>query len=147
MRTPRHGVKLPSMDAFGTVLIAVSLVAVVIAAVSYWGSGGIYTGLGRGDLELERDRPAAAASSAETQEEIRQMLEAKSARRVARGEAPLDVETELASLTSTIGGGDSALREEVRQLVIARNERRLRQGKEPLDVDAEVERQLRDAGG
>ena len=75
------------MDAFGTVLIAVSLLAVVVAAISYWGSGRIYTGLGRGDLELERDRPVAAASAAEAQEEIRQMLQAKSERRAARGEA------------------------------------------------------------
>ena len=75
------------------------------------------------------------------------MLEAKSRRREARGEAPLDVQAELAALTSGGGGHDPALREEVRQLVIARNERRLRQGKEPLDVDTEVERQLRDLGG
>jgi hypothetical protein len=135
------------MDAFGTVLIAVSLLAVVVAAVSYWGSGRIYSGLGHGDLELERDRPTAAASPAETQEEIVQMLEAKSRRREARGEAPLDVEAELAALTATGAGHDPALRDEVRQLVIARNERRLRQGKEPLDVEVEVERQLRDLGG
>jgi hypothetical protein len=135
------------MDAFGTVLIAVSLLAVVIAAVSYWGSGRIYTGLGRGDLELERDRPAAAASAAEAQEEIRQMLQAKSDRSEARGEGPIDIDAEMASLAGTPGTGDPALREEVRQLVVARNERRLRQGKEPLDVEAEVERQLRDLGG
>jgi hypothetical protein len=136
------------VDAFGTVLIVVSLLAVVIAVVSYWGSGRIYSGLGRGDLELERDRPAAAASAAEAQEEIVQMLEAKSRRREARGEAPLDIEAELSALTSGGGGHhDPGLRDEVRQLVIARNERRLRQGKEPLDVDTEVERQLRDLGG
>jgi len=135
------------MDAFGTVLIAVSLLAVVVAAVSYWGSGRIYSGLGRGDLELERDRLAAAPSAAEAQEEIVQMLEAKSRRREARGEAPLDLEEELAALTATGAGHDPALRDEVRQLVIARNERRLRQGKEPLDVEVEVERQLRDLGG
>jgi hypothetical protein len=136
------------VDAFGTILIAVSVIAVLVAAVSYWGSGRIYSGLGRGDLELERDRPAAAASPAEAREEIRQLLEAKSRRREARGEEPLDVEAELAALTSEAPGGrDPALREEVRQLVIARNERRLRQGKEPLDVETEVERQLRDLGG
>ena len=136
------------MDIFGTVLIAVSVLAVLVAAVSYWGSGRIYTGLGRSDLELERDRPAAAATPAETQEEIRQMLEAKSRRREARGEAPLDVDAELASLTTaTPGAGDPALREEVRQLVIARNERRVRQGKEPLDVETEIDRQLRDLEG
>jgi hypothetical protein len=136
-----------SMDAFGTILIVVSLLAVVIAAVSYWGSGGIYSGLGRGDLDMERDRPVAAASAAEAQEEIRQMLQAKSARREARGEAPLDIDAEVASLTRGPSVTDPALRDEVRQLVIARNERRLRQGKEPLDVEAEVDRQLRDLGG
>ena len=136
------------MDAFGTILIVVSVLAVVIATISYWGSGRIYSGLGRGDLELERDRPAAAASAAEAQEEIRQMLQAKSDRREARGEAPLDLETELAALTADRGGGhDPALRDEVRQLVVARNERRMRQGKEPLDVEEEVERQLRDLRG
>jgi hypothetical protein len=134
------------MDAFGTILIVVSLLAVVIAAISYWGSGRIYSGLGRGDLELERDRPAANSSAAEAQEEIRQMLQAKSDRREARGEAPIDIEAEIASLRAP-AAGDPALRDEVRQLVIARNERRMRQGKEPLDVDAEVERQLRDLGG
>src|SRR5215216_3884301 len=128
------------VDAFGIILLAV-----LAAAVSYWGSGGIYSRLGSSDLEMRREEPA--ATPAETQEEIAQMLEAKSRRREARGEAPLDVEAELAALTSSGGGHDPALREEVRQLVIARNERRLRQGKEPLDVEAEVERQLRELGG
>jgi hypothetical protein len=135
------------MDAFGTVLIAVSLLAVVVAVISYWGSGRIYTGLGRGDLELERDRPVAAASAAEAQEEIRQMLQAKSERRAARGEAPIDIDAEMASLMRGPSTADPALRDEVRQLVVARNERRLRQGKEPLDVETEVDRQLRDLGG
>jgi hypothetical protein len=127
---------------FGTVLIGVSLLAAVVAAVSYWGSGRIYSGLGRSDLEMRREEPASAA---EANEEIRQMLEAKSRRREARGEEPLDIESELTLLTSGMpAAGDPALREEVRQLVIARNERRLRQGKEPLDVEAEIDRQLRD---
>jgi hypothetical protein len=135
-----------TVEAFGIILIAVSVVAVLAAAVSYWGSGGIYGKLGSSDLQMQREAPA--ATPAETQEEIRQMLEAKSRRREARGEAPLDVEAELAELTSgTPAIGDPALREEVRQLVVARNERRLRQGKEPLDVEAEIDRQLRDLQG
>ncbi len=80
-------------------------------------------------------------------EEIRQLLEAKSARLQARGEAPLDIESELAALTSGSPRHDPALREEVRQHVIARNERRMRRGEEPLDVETEVERQLRELGG
>ena len=34
---------------FGTILIVVSVIGVLLAAASYWGSGRIYSGLGRGD--------------------------------------------------------------------------------------------------
>jgi hypothetical protein len=133
---------------FGTVIIVVSIVAVLVAAASYWGSGRMYRGIGASDLVMQREESAVAApDSAEAREEIRQMLEAKSARRAARGEAPLDVEAELDSLTRAPAAADPGLREEVRQLVVARNARRLRQGKEPLDVEEEVERQLRSLGG
>jgi hypothetical protein len=74
------------------------------------------------------------------------MLEAKSARREARGEQPLDIEAEMAELLRPSVTVDPSLREEVRQLVVARNERRIRQGKEPLDVETEIDRQLRDLG-
>ena len=132
---------------FGTVVIVVAIVAVVAAALSYRGTGRIYAGLGReGGLDMTRE-PAAPASGPEVEEEIRQMLEAKSERRRARGEPGLDVDAELAALTRSSAHADPGLREEVRQLVIARNERRLRQGKEPLDVEAEIERQLQALGG
>jgi hypothetical protein len=132
---------------FGTVLIVVAVIAVLVAIVSYWGTGRIYSGLGRdGGLDMTRE-PSVPSTGPEVQEEIRQMLEAKSERRAARGEPELDVDAELAELTRSSATADPGLRDEVRQLVIARNERRLRQGKEPLDVDAEVERQLRELGG
>jgi hypothetical protein len=143
------------MEAFGTILIVVCVVAVVVAVASYWGSGTIYSGLGRtGGLSMDGEdvgrRPAppphSAAAMAEAQEEIRQLLEAKSARREARGQAPLDIDAEMAALSSPGVQADAGLRDEVRQLVIARNERRERQGKPPLDVEAEVERQLQDLG-
>ena len=132
---------------FGTVLIVVAVIAVLVAAVSYWGSGQIYAGLGReGGLDMRREPPA-SATGAEAQEEIRQMLEAKSQRRQARGEPELDIDAELAALTQSSASTDPGLRDEIRQLVIARNERRQRQGKEPLDVEAEIDRQLRDLSG
>jgi hypothetical protein len=136
---------------FGTVLIVVAIAAALVAIASFWGSGRIYRGLGReGGLSMESDagpapRVPASSSSAEAREEIRQMLEAKSARREARGEAPLDVDAELDSLTRS-APADAQLRDEVRQLVVARNERRARRGEAPLDVEAEVDRQLRDLG-
>jgi hypothetical protein len=139
------------VDTFGTVLIAVSVIAALVAAASYWGSGRVYRGIGRGELGMEHERAGAAspapATRAEAQEEMRQMLEAKSARLRARGAAPLDVDAELAALTSGSRRYDPAIREEVRQHVLARNERLRRQGKEPLDVEAEIERQLRALGG
>src|SRR3954469_7080560 len=123
------------MEAFGTVLIVVCLVAVVVAAFSFRGSGQIYKGLGRtGVFSIDDDESIRApttpptAPSAEAGEEIRQMLEAKSERRVARGQAPLDIEAEVQKLTAPQATPrDAALVEEVRQLVVARNERRLRQ--------------------
>jgi hypothetical protein len=132
---------------FGTILIVISIVAALVAAAAYWGSGRIYSGLGReGGLDMPRDPPA-REGSAEAQGDLRQMLEAKSTRRQGRGEEPLDVDAELASLTRGAASRDAALRDEVRQLVIARNERRSRRGQEPLDVEAELERQLRSSEG
>ena len=81
-------------------------------------------------------------AAGERDEEIRQMLEARNARRIRQGKEPLDVETELAALSRP--AVDPGLAGEVRDLVVARNARRVRQGKEPLDVEAEVERRLRD---
>jgi hypothetical protein len=146
-------------DAFPLVIIGVSLLAIVVAVVATLASGGtsgLYERIGRGGFSMDGDTqqrrpgpaPGSPAAKAEADEEIRQLVEAKSNRRVARGEAPLDVDAEIAKLTEAAPApADAELREEVRQLVIARNERRIRQGKEPVDVEAEVERQLRDLGG
>ena len=141
------------MEPFGAVLITVVLVAIVVSCLSYLGSGAIYRGLGRTGLSLDEPDmrtgppPGSAAAQAEAHEEVRQMLEAKSARREARGEAPLDVDAEVAALMTQPAPQDAGLREEVRQLVVARNERRQRRGEEPLDVEAEVERSLNELGG
>jgi len=141
-------------ETFGTVVIIIAVVAALVAAFAYVGSGRLYEGIGKGAFSLDQpDRPkgpqpGTAAYDAEAEAETRQMLEAKSALRVARGEAPLDVEAEYEALTSVAspGGRDEELREEVRQLVIARNERRARHGEPPLDVEEEIDRQLRDLG-
>jgi hypothetical protein len=138
-------------DAFGTVLIVVVILASVAALIAFLGVGGVYDKIGKGVFALDHsDRPpgpapGSAAYRAEAAEEIRQMVEAKSARREARGESPLDIEAEIASLTQP-SAADAELRDEVRQLVIARNDRRMARGEAPLDVESEVERQLRDLG-
>lgn len=136
-------------DAFGYVIFAVVAVGVIAAIWAAAGTGALYREIGRGGLSLDSDdeharRAApAAVSRAVAEEEIRQMLTARNARRAARGQAPLDVEAELERLTSTQAVAvDPQLEAEIRSLVIARNERRERQGKAPLDVEAEVRRQI-----
>jgi hypothetical protein len=142
-------------DLFPIVIIGISIIAIVVAVAASLASGGLYERIGRGGLSMDGHdqqrgggpKPGSAAARAEADEEIRQLVEAKSGRRVARGQPALDVEAEIAKLTQTAPApADEGLRDEVRQLVIARNARRVRQGKEPFEVEAEVDRQLRDLG-
>ncbi len=114
------------------------------------GQGGIFTGESHSRLPSAPApviEPPLELDTSEREAEIRQMLTARSERLVRRGEAPLDIDAELARLDGTDGdptgsAHDAALAEEVRQLVRARNERRVRQGLEQLDVEAEVRRTL-----
>jgi hypothetical protein len=134
---------------FGTV--AFSIVMSVLFLVTR-GSDSMYDEIGKGGISKESDYsgpgPTALdtpAARSEQEQEIRQMLRARSDRRVQRGEPALDIDAEVAKLLGDADRAakrDPALVAEVRQLVEARNERRLRQGKEVLDVEAEVARTL-----
>ncbi len=137
-------------DAFGYVLFGVVVVAAIVAIASLRGDR--YQHVGRGGLFEDDDgrggsrpAPTGAVAAAERDEEIRQMLDARNARRVARGQAPLDVDEEVARLTRP--AVDPGLEAEIRSLVEARNQRLVRRGREPLDVEAEVQRQIRDLTG
>jgi len=140
------------MDAFGYVIVGVVAVSFVIAIVMAASTGKLYDQIGKGGLSLNdgSDRPAhepavsGAVATRERDDEIRQMLVARNARREARGQATKDVEEEFAELTRP--AVDPGLKGEIRELVIARNHRRVRQGKEPLDVEAEVARQIEALG-
>ena len=127
-------------EAFAIVLFVVVGVAVVAAVWALVTSGGSYEQIGRGGLSVDERRPATAA---EREAEIRQMLEARNARRAARGESELDLDAELRALETP---ADPELREEVRALVEARNARRVARGEEPLDVEQEIDRRLRELG-
>jgi hypothetical protein len=140
----------------GMVLVIVVLIALPLGAFVFArGAGGALNQIGKGHFAMEQDFPQSSrgsihAVSAEVrEEEIRQMVKARSDRGVAKGRRALDVEAEVEKLLAADSGGpalgsDKVLREEVRQLVVARNERRERQGKEPLNVEKEIERQLRE---
>jgi hypothetical protein len=127
--------------AFGTVIWIVCGLGIVIALVALVMSGRTWQDYGRGGLTLDSETRSRGGGLSERDDEIRQLLEARNARRRRRGEAPIDVDAELAHLTAA-SHIDAELREEIRQLVIARNHRRARAGKAPLDVDAEVEREI-----
>ena len=137
----------------GEVLIIIAAVVVPIAALTFITVGPLLRQLGKGKFAMQMERPppdrgpSAPVSSEVRDAEIRQMLEAKAYRQQARGESPLDVDSELQRLTNerpATLATDKELVEEIRSLTVARNQRRERQGKEPLDVDAEIERQLRE---
>jgi len=133
-------------DAFGTLVWVVAIVGALVAVYTLVGTGRSYRGvggggIGRGDDERE-DTPEERA------EDIRQMLEARNALRAQHGEAPVDLEAELAGIDDPAPGPGppitAELRDEIREHVIARNARRERAGAEPLDVEAEIERRIRD---
>jgi hypothetical protein len=129
--------------------------------------GSLYDRIGESGTSVGQPppRPGSPAEAAERELEIRQMLQARSERLQRKGEPPLDLDAELATLTgptdaneSTESAEDSAaparpgrhdpeLVEELRQLANARNTRRVRRGEEPLDVRAEVQRALAELDG
>ncbi|MGZ4165525.1 MAG: hypothetical protein ACXVR1_00390 [Solirubrobacteraceae bacterium] len=131
-------------SAFGTVVLVVCAVGIAGAVAALVVGRRTWDEYGRDHLLMEREPPRPAADSAaalvERDEEIRQMLEARNARRRRRGEPELDIDRELDRLTAP--AVDDDLRAEIRDLVVARNHRRARQGKPPLDVEAEVQRQV-----
>ena len=137
-------------DAFATLVWVVAAVGVIVAIITLIGTGRSYREIGGGGLVRDSDgtdRGARRSSDAERDDEIRQMLEARNMRRARRGEAPQDVEAELAALTrpgTAPVRADDELREEIRRHVVARNARRVRAGAEPLDVEQEIERRIRE---
>jgi hypothetical protein len=87
-------------EAFGIVLFVVVGVSVVVAIVLLLGSGRLYDDIGHGGMSIGEDRdprpPAPAGSDPEVLEEVRALVAARNARRIAHGREPLDVEAEMA---------------------------------------------------
>jgi hypothetical protein len=131
--------------AFGIVIWVVCIAAAVIGVLALFSNRRTWEDYRKDHMLLDSEarptpRSSGAGSLGERDAEIRQMLEARNARRARRGEPPLDVEQELKRLTAP--QVDPELRQEVRDLVKARNFRRVRAGKPPLDVESEVEREI-----
>jgi hypothetical protein len=139
-------------SAFPIVVFGAVAVSVVMSLVFLFSRGSMFDHIGDGGLTGDSDpygspppSPAVGGGArAEQEREIRQMLTARNARRVGRGEPALDIDAEVAKLLMPMPsrGHDPGLTTEVRQLVVARNERRERKGLEPLDVEQEIQRTL-----
>ena len=137
-------------EAFGSVLWVVCGLGIVAAFLSLVGQGKAWESYGKNRMLMESEIAEAtgrggAAAHLERDAEIRQLLEARNARRARRGEAPIDVESEFKRLTAP--QFDAGIQQEIRELVIARNHRRVRAGKPPLDVEAEISREIESLSG
>jgi hypothetical protein len=101
------------------------------------------------DRAMTRDRTDPLPNEREL--EIRQLVEARNARRVRRGEAVENVEAEVSRLVAEAAFAEAAadpeLLAEMREMVHARNARRERRGEPPLDVESEIARMLASGGG
>jgi hypothetical protein len=150
-------------DALPIVIVAVVVLAGLVAVATLLAGRGAYDHIGRGGMTFDRElagSPTPSTPDSNRDDEIRQMLEARNARRVARGREPLDVEAELAALTRpatkrppdgpvtrAAAIADHELRAEVRAFVESRNARRVARDNPPLDVEAEIERRLSGSDG
>jgi hypothetical protein len=138
------------MEPITLVVVGAVVMFFLVGVGSFLAGGSVYDKIGEGGLSAgppNAPPPNSAQAQAEREEEIRQMLQARSDRIVRGGGHALDIDAELARLDQSgtgeaIGKHDVALTEEVRQLVVARNERRMRSGEEPMDVEDEVKRTL-----
>jgi hypothetical protein len=140
------------MEPFTLVVVGAVVLFVLVGIGSFLAGGSLYDKIGEGGLSMGGSGsggppPNSPLARAEREQEIRQMLQARSDRQVRQGGAALDIDAELALLEeptdgTPVGKHDIGLTEEVRQLVTARNERRIRSGEEPMDVESEVLRTL-----
>jgi hypothetical protein len=135
--------------AFGTVVLVVCGLAAMIAFLILLFGRKTWEDYGKGGLTFESDRTDPSdspAGPAAADDEIRELLIARNARRERRGQHQLDVDEEISRLRIARRAPDTdvdpELRSEIRELVIARSDRLVRAGKPPLDVDIEVEREI-----
>ncbi len=138
------------MEPITLVVVGAVVLFCLVGVGSFLAGGSVYDKIGEGGLSVgpsNAPAPNSPQAQAEREQEIRQMLQARSDRLVRGGGQALNIDAELARLDQSgageaVGKHDVALTEEVRQLVVARNERRMRSGEEPMDVEEEVRRTL-----
>jgi hypothetical protein len=132
---------------FAIVIFSVVAVSGLIAVATFFVGGAPYDRIGGGGMAPP---PTPEEETSDMREDdVRQMLEARSRRRVARGAAG-EVDAELAELLSPSedrrGPVPADLREEAESIVRARQTRRRRRGRPEGDFEAEVEALLKTIG-
>jgi uncharacterized protein YbaA (DUF1428 family) len=133
-------------STFTIVIVVVCAVGLVVGVFAALTSKGVWQEYA--DRAMVGDRGKDVPDEREA--EIRQLVEARNARKQRRGEPIEEIEVEVARLVREAAfadaGSDPELIAEIRQMVDARNARRARRGEPPLDVDQEVARILAQAG-
>jgi hypothetical protein len=126
----------------GSVLIAITLAVLPIAAISFARSGQAWRNIGRGPYAIDPDLPPTQSPSPRHANQVFDPF-SMSPRHANQVFDP------FAGELDSRGQGDSeATKEaEVRQMVEAKSYRRTRRGEAPLDVEAEVERRMADLIG
>ena len=143
-------VSLLPLVVFGTVAVAV-----VMSIVFLISGENVYDQIGQGGMTRDSEAPpestgapppSSAAGRAEQEREVRQMLGARSARMVARGEPALDIDAEVAKLLAPAASAAARARRGARSggARTGRGEERTPRATRPgaLDVAAEVQRTL-----
>lgn len=81
-------------DALPIVVVAVVVIGGLVAVATLMASGGAYEQIGRSPITFDHEAEHADERST-LEADVRAFVEARNARRRARGEPPLDVETEV----------------------------------------------------
>ena len=88
-------------DLLPIVVVSVVVLAGVVAVALAFGARGTYDQIGRSDITFDHE---AERSTNDLRTEVRAFVEAANARRIARGEAPLDVDAEVEAHLSRSDG-------------------------------------------
>lgn len=130
---------------FGIVIFSVVGISGVIAIGTFlFGGQPPHSSIG-GNAFVPTTGDPGVESQEMREDDVRQMLEARNRRRIARGESPADVDAELRDLLSGSQepAVDGEVRSEVEAIVGARHARRRRRGQPEGDFEAEVEELIR----
>lgn len=132
-------------SVFGIVIFSVVGISGLIAIGAFiYGGAPPHSSIGAGAFTPSENDPGVETLEMRD-DDVRQMLEARNRRRVARGEAPADIDAEMRELLDGQKDQplDAEVLAEVESMVNARRARRRRKGQPEGDFQAEVDELLR----